>query len=170
MAVGEAIHERVVWVRDETGRKRAVTIESSDPREADRIVALCRKLERKSEREAKRWSRRHATFTDVGIRDTTEGVSGAKVMGGYPWEGPRFDFALLLGESPTWAGPGSLEVWGERSGWTCRFCGHYGEDVPIVAYCLGCDRSGRDRAIPVGKERTEAKKAPEKGGLKGGKG
>lgn len=61
---------------------------------------------------------------------------------GNPWEGPRFHFSLLLGEGrPMWLGGGSKDDLGR-----CGVC--HGAKLPGYAYCLDCDRSGRDREIP----------------------
>jgi hypothetical protein len=93
------------------------------------------------------------------------------------WEGPRLGFAWLVGESPTWSGPESVWLWdSERAAWVCRFCSHL-ERLPAVAYCLGCDRSGRDRAIGEPTGADLGKRAAERGrvyappvGIKGGTG
>jgi hypothetical protein len=91
---------------------------------------------------------------------------------GFPWEGPRFRFEWLLGESAVWAGPGSRWLYDLDWGAYCRFCGAYVR-LPENAYCLGCDRSGRDGRIPPPteldlKKRVEGRKAYRKGKLKGG--
>jgi hypothetical protein len=107
-------------------------------------------IRRAARREEERWRARHVAFSDVGIDPgrVAEGGRPRPKATGYPWEGPRFAFELLLGASPSWAGEDSLRVEvAER--WRCRFCGHYGRGLPRVAYCLACDRSGRDREIPA---------------------
>ncbi len=101
---------------------------------------------------------------------------------GYPWEGPRPKFTLLMGESPTWDGPGAwfelreVEARGgpfvrkfygdERGHGACRICGALGE-LPPYAVCLHCCRTGRDGEIGVGAPRTEPKRH-RPGKLKGG--
>lgn len=63
-----------------------------------------------------------------------------------PFEGPRLHYSLLLGESPTWSGPESLWLYfldGQR---VCRFCFHLSK-MPAYAYCLHCDRAGREMLI-----------------------
>jgi hypothetical protein len=83
---------------------------------------------------------------------------------GNPWEGPRYTFSHLLGESPSWppldAGlgvdesgkvvVGSVAIdaetqrvvrWdGER--WVCAFCA--GQKLEAHQACLSCARTGRD--------------------------
>lgn len=168
-AASAALHARVIHYRDDSGRVRSVRIESTDPAEVDRIAAAYRALERASDKAEQRWAARNTTFTDAGVRDAVSKPVGGDVKGGYPWEGPRFEFPLLLGESPTWSGPDSLLL--RKSGQkrkACRFCGHYPNGLPDTAYCLGCDRSGMDPLIEKGKPRTRTK-LPPKGALKGGK-
>jgi hypothetical protein len=163
---------RVIYYRDDSGRLCSSRIESTDPAEVVRWSAVMARLERASADSEKRWRVHHATFTDASLQPdrVTKTVQGRPSQGGYPWEGPRYDFALLLGGSPTWSGPESLWLWHSgRKRWVCRFCGHYGARLPLVAYCLACDRSGRDLVIPKGKRRTEAKE-PKDDGLKGGVG
>lgn len=163
------VYARVIHYRDDTGRVVSARIESTDPAELDRAVRLFNKLERRSEDERKRWAKRHTTFTDAGVKTVTEMPAGPDAKGEYPWEGPRFDFSLLLGESPTWSGPDSLRV--RKAGSTrktCRFCGHYRKGLPSTAYCLGCDRSGMDLLIGKGRPRKRTKLPPQ-GALKGGK-
>jgi hypothetical protein len=71
-------------------------------------------------------------------------VKVADRWAGNPWEGPRLRFSWLVGESRTWAGEPVVEVNGERY---CTIC--WDRWLPGWAYCLGCDRSGRDREIPT---------------------
>jgi hypothetical protein len=63
-------------------------------------------------------------------------------------------------------------VWddeGEEVG--CRYCAQYLGDLPMIAYCLGCDASGRDLAIPKGiprRTRNPRPKSKKDDGLEGG--
>lgn len=169
---GRTIHARVVHYRDDTGKLRESRIESTDPEEVDRWAVAMARMERASADGERRWHDRHVAFTDASIRPEaivkTRAVRASQ--GGYPWEGPRFTFALLLGEGAVWSGPDSLVVWDAgRKRWVCRFCGHYRRGLPVTACCLGCDRSGRDLVIPRGKPRAELAK-PKADGLKGGVG
>lgn len=79
----------------------------------------------------------------VARRRTREGK-------GSPWEGPRYQFALLLGESrPGWDGGPVRDSLGR-----CGVC--HGAKLLAVAYCLCCDRSGRDAAISGGNRDASA--------------
>lgn len=88
-----------------------------------------------------------------------------------PFEGPRMSYSLLLGESPTWAGPESLRLYWTDGRVTCRMCGHL-RRMPGYAYCLACDRCGRSHLIPPLKGKVGARKSytPAADGLKGGVG
>lgn len=88
------------------------------------------------------------------------------------WSGPRLAFRWLLGEGWPWSG--GLALWehipdpssGEMRT-RCRFC--KGNTLPHYAYCLGCDRCGRELRIPPPVERALARhKAEARKGLKGG--
>lgn len=74
-----------------------------------------------------------------------------RVDPGNPWEGPRYTFTHLLGESPSWpplsgdgiVDPESQGVWKwTGQGWACAFCG--GAKLEVHQACLSCDRTGRD--------------------------
>jgi hypothetical protein len=105
---------------------------------------------------------------------------------GYPWEGARPTFSLLMGESPTWSGPLGLvefreleDVDGEKVEVTklygvewdgsqpCRLCGSIAE-LPEYAACLHCCRTGRDHEIGAGAARRRDR--IESSNLKGGVG
>jgi hypothetical protein len=80
---------------------------------------------------------------------------------GNPWEGPRYHFPLLLGENrPGWLGGECRDGAGR-----CGVC--HGARLPLVAYCLACQRCGRDGAIPTSAEPAR-RRAPRGGKLKGG--
>lgn len=69
-----------------------------------------------------------------------------RVDPGNPWEGPRYTFTHLLGESPTWPGQGvtihDQRLWRERRGaWVCAFC--EGKKLEPHQACLGCGSAGR---------------------------
>jgi hypothetical protein len=114
------------------------------------------------------------------------------------FEGPRYRFPLLLGQSRNWSGPlGGLDP--RETGAVCRDCGRPvvaarirltttdghrvdthvvrpcvlpAEPLPTHAYCLTCDRCGRDNAIRPATERpsrTRRVYAPDPA-LKGGVG
>lgn len=174
MATAELI-TRWITFRDERGKPRSVRIEASSEAEIGRIERLYARIERQSASAEQRWHKRHTTFTDAGM---APGAVKAQAelpasKAGYPWEGPVFSFAYLLGESPIWSGPASLwlEVPGPKGSvrYACRFCAHLAE-LPITAACLNCTRTGRDRVIPKGAPRTTRKKLPVADGLKGGLG
>jgi hypothetical protein len=66
---------------------------------------------------------------------------------GSPWDGPRFKFTQILGESGTWRGePRYFE-----------FCG--GKPLASYQYCLDCDRCGKDHLIPTPGEQVR-RRAP----------
>lgn len=159
---GGKVHSRVLFYRDDRGHLHAVTVEAEDPAEVERVARLFRRVERASAGADDRYAAKVTTFTDARIEpnDVQWMPEGEEAKGGLPWEGPRFDFALLLGESPTWSGPVSMWLMegeaGETVPWDgkgrkrrCRFCSHLRE-MPLVACCLngGCSRTGRDLAIP----------------------
>jgi hypothetical protein len=74
---------------------------------------------------------------------------------GNPWEGPRYHFPLLLGESrPGWLGGECEDAEGR-----CGVC--HGAKLLPVAYCLGCQRCGRDKDIP-GPNQITTKRPPAK--------
>jgi hypothetical protein len=85
-----------------------------------------------------------------------------------PFEGPRLSFSWLLGESPTWSGPESVTLYYPEGQALCRFCFHL-RRMPAYAYCLGCDRAGRQHLIPPAplRKRVKARKGER---LKGGTG
>lgn len=90
------------------------------------------------------------------------------------FEGPRLRFSWLIGESPTWAGPWSLRITAADGSIVCRFCGHLAK-MPSYAYCLGCDRCGREALLgplgPLGRRvRGRRAYAPDPSGLRGGVG
>src|SRR5215218_10310395 len=71
---------------------------------------------------------------------------------GNPWEGPRFTFSLFLGEHrPGWNGGVSIDERGN-----CGIC--HNHRLPPYVYCLGCDRCGRDAAIPSPPEQVRRRR------------
>lgn len=68
------------------------------------------------------------------------------------WSGPRLKFRWLVGESRTWGD----EVWLWREGLieTCPIC--RGAGLPTFAYCLCCDRCGRELEIPKAEKTAKA--------------
>lgn len=169
---GRTIYSRVVRYRDDTGKLCESRITSTDKDQLNRWATAIRHMEQVSAQREKRWHDQHVAFTDASIRPETIAKTQAvrASQAGYAWEGPRYTFALLLGEGAVWSGADSLWLWhAGRKRWVCRFCGHYGRGLPLVAYCLGCDRSGRDLVIPKGRPRAEVSK-PKDDGLRGGVG
>lgn len=152
----------VLTYRDDAGTVQEIRVTAADPGELDRIRRAYHDLERTSERQDRAWKAKHANFTDAKVKpgQVTKRPVGTPRASGYPPEGPYFSFALFLGESAVWSGPDANLAWirGRR---VCRFCGHFRRGLPLVAYCLGCDRSGRDSVIPRGRPRTEAVRRPE---------
>lgn len=96
------------------------------------------------------------------------------------FEGPKYRFSLLLGSGSIWHGPlGAIKQNGVPScGWCgrpvvvravaytlrdgTRFAGHTVRPAPqevepleAYAYCLNCDRSGKDRAIGTAEPKPE---------------
>jgi hypothetical protein len=70
---------------------------------------------------------------------------------GNPWEGPRFTFTHLLGESPSWpplSGDAAIDAQGQQvvrwdgERWVCAFCA--GQKLEAHQACLSCARTGRD--------------------------
>ena len=118
-----------------------------------RVVGAVRQATR---REAKKWRAQHISFTDAKIDEgrVVEKPAPKTDDGGYPWEGPRLHFALLLGSDPTWPLPDPVDG-------LCPGCG--GGQVPAIAYCLACDRSGQDHRIdPPSRRDLERRREPVK--------
>jgi hypothetical protein len=111
--------------------------------------------------------REHLVKKPEGLeRVAEEDRSGGELFG------VRLAFRLLLGSSATWKGGAGLICAREDPetglwAWECSIC--RGAKLPSYAYCLGCDRCGRELAIG---QATEAEKsesvATEVDGLKGG--
>lgn len=111
------------------------------------------------------------TCTDVGI-DPDQVVDGVRRDGtyvGFAWEGPRFQFDRLIGESRIWNGPP-----GRLPDGRCEFC--LDSEIETSTLCLGCERSGRDKQIPrptgydLERRRERKRRAHVRGRLKGGVG
>ena len=157
------------FYRDESGRLAECRVTFDGPAEAEKWGRVMRRLERAAERRRRKEAEKTVTFTDAEIDPgrVSRSPELRPSQGGYPWEGPRYSFTLLLGESARWSGPDSTRRVDEATGkHVCRFCGEYRSGLPLTAYCLGCDR---DEVIPKGRERTE-RKGPKADGLKGGVG
>jgi len=123
---------------------------------------------------------RELPFADVSMRgpdgdieplnpDLLDGDIAARRIGqrfisiGNPWEGPRHRFPVLLGYArPGWNGMPCIDERGE-----CGIC--HGQRLAAYAYCLACDRCGRDASLPTcpAHERPRPIRAD---GLKGGRG
>lgn len=147
--------------RDGRGHLQELRVSRADAR-------AVRAIRRTAKRAQKRWESRHVTFTDAKIN--AKGLRAhqrPRIDGGYPWEGPRFHFDRLIGEGEVWAGPVVVEVEGQRY---CTLC--WDRELPPDTYCLGCDRSGRDRDIPPPSPSDLALRraqAPKRDGFRGGK-
>lgn len=109
------------------------------------------------------------------IEGATEELARYWGAAGHLWEGPRFRFDWLMGESACWSGPESVWLWHSGLGlWVCRFCGHL-VALPDIAYCIGCDRSGLDARIESPTKADLAKRVEGRkvytppDGLKGGR-
>jgi len=152
---------KLVPYTDAAGRRHWVEVEADTARALDNFDRAMRKRERAYRAHVR-------TETDVKIRRevrprkersagrlrgylNVELETAFRVMNrvdpGNPWEGPRFSFSHLLGESPTWMS-GTMNsdqnVWRDVGGvWVCGFCG--GGKLQTHQYCLGCDRCGRDK-------------------------
>jgi hypothetical protein len=152
---------------------RKATLRYTDYRGVQHSVRVSAKLARELatfQRWAKRrdalFRRHHILATDLKAKGTHRSNGDADVLEleGYlnfemetasiryngratanAWQGPRFRFSLLLGETPTWSGPASLWVTNDQGELVCRFCGHLAK-LPIYACCLNpdCCRTGRD--------------------------
>lgn len=156
---------------DGDGRRRSVWIEADTARELEN-------LERRYRRAEAKHHARHVRLSELSSRLgyplRLDELERAKELlkrhrrefddFGNRWEGPRFDFPWLVGESRTWNGD-------PMHGAYCEFCG--GSPLPSSAYCLGCDRTGRELEIPAPtaadlKARRGILK-PKNDGLKGGR-
>ena len=161
--------------------------------------ALARSIEEMdaAEREReKKYRAKHRTATDLksnaNLWDSRRKTSKARPTG-RPWQGPRFTFRLLLGESAIWDGPASLWLTregkpcrpgeepivdddgrrvGRSKGQRCRLCGHFAHGLPEYAMCLNdaCSRTGRDREIRKDPPRAKPKAPPVDAVLTGGRG
>ncbi len=159
-------YRRTLWYRDEWDCQCQVRIEANDPQELARIVALYAEIEEESRREEKSWKAQHGRFADldapIGPDQFAEAARAKGHQEGFPWEGPRYDFPILLGNGLPWDGPraqviqveaedGSgeervryLESAGPRE---CPL-GHADEPLRPQSVCLLCCRSGMDLVIP----------------------
>lgn len=123
-------------------------------------------IERADRRGEAKWREKHVLMTDLSPEqvapDRTQPTKTKREDLGNPWEGPRYHFSHLLGESQIWSGP--------QRGGRCRIC--RGGKLDLGCYCLGCDRSGRDLAIPrpTSAELRRIRAHVQEPGLKGGVG
>ena len=157
MAEGNAVEiaDRLVTIRyrDAHGHTRELRATRTEAR----AIWATRQATR---REEKRWRAQHISFTDAKIDEgrLVEKPAAKGADGDYPWEGPRFHFARLLGSGPTWPLPAPVAG-------RCPACG--GASLPTITYCLACDRSGQDHRIDppsrrdLERRREPARKAPE---------
>jgi len=154
---------KLVPYTDAAGRRHWVEVEADTARALDNFDRAMRKRERAYRAHVR-------TETDVKIRRevrprkersagrlrgylNVELETAFRVMNrvdpGNPWEGPRFSFSHLLGESPTWPGEARIEdqvLWRwDGAAWVCGFCA--GRKLEAHQVCLSCDRSGRDRDL-----------------------
>jgi predicted Fe-S protein YdhL (DUF1289 family) len=106
---------------------------------------IIRRLDESAKRRETRRKAREKTFSEMGMDE-------GKIRGGNPWEGPRLRFRWLVGESRTWDGE-AVGSWIPGLPQFCRIC--YGAELPAHAYCLGCDRTGRDEVIGSWRRREE---------------
>lgn len=148
------------------------------PELAERI----HRMDRAQQERDRRRRKREKCFTDLGIdgrhiRKRLESLA----LKGNPWEGPRFQFTLIIGESRIWPGPraedvgpliayrierGGLDDWCKlvRPGYPdpCEFCKSL--PLPSIGYCERCNACGRDgdaRLIPSAADlRLRAPKGP----------
>jgi hypothetical protein len=136
---------RLVHYRDARGVVREILVEASTAAAIDRVQREFRRRERG-------WRTRHATFTDTEIGDVEAKPVPMLAAGASDWEGPRYQFGLLLGLDRAW--PLAEDPCGRR-------------DLTPGEYCLGCDRSGQDLHIP-GPGAVARRRAHHKGPLRGG--
>jgi hypothetical protein len=154
----------VIRYRDAHGHLQEIRVTAAQRR-------AIRAIREKARREHQRWKRKHRTFTDIKLNPAS--IRNADLPGhdlGSPWEGPRYHFSWLVGESRTWAGPESLVAFdldpdGRCANIRCAIC--QGQDLPSGAYCLACDRSGWDMSIPTPGD-VPIITAVQQGDLKGG--
>lgn len=111
------------------------------------MADMLRRLDESAQRRETRRKAREKTFSEIGIDQ-------GKIGEGNAWEGPRLRFTWLVGESRTWDGE-PVGPWVAGLPEFCRIC--FGAELPGYAYCLGCDRTGRDDVIGKGSRREEAK-------------
>lgn len=118
------------------------------------MADMLRRLDQTEARRERRRKEREKTFSEMGIQ--------AGLIVASPWIGPRLKFTWLVGESRTWDGEPTGEIEGEPC---CSIC--LGAELPPNAYCLGCDRCGRELEIP-GPGQVARTVAPKAGELRGG--
>lgn len=130
--------QEVIRYRDANGFLQELKVTSSDAR-------AIRAVRQAARREEIRWKSRHRSFTDMEIDAGSVAEAPLPTReSGLPWEGPRIRFPWLVGESRTWHGNPIVLIEGS---WYCSVC--WGQWLPEVAYCLGCDATGRDASIPA---------------------
>ena len=140
-----------------------------------RATALAiRRIRKKYKRDREKWDARHVDFTDLSrdvnadqkVPEGSNQLLGPKRRSqqGNPWEGPRFSFDRLIGESRTWRGDPVINGW-------CTFCNR--APLSTGECCLGCTRTGKDHLIPTptpADHKRLNRYRPKDDGLKGGKG
>lgn len=159
----ETLKGKLYRYRDSEGRVHDIWVEARTKTALETIDQYCRRQDRK-------WEKQHVAMTDLsrdGKVTADAGQATASVRQsqlGNPWEGPRYSFSHLLGESRTWNGEPFVDGY-------CKFC----HQLPLgeETLCLGCTRSGKDDMVPRPTKADLAKRrppAPKNDGLKGGKG
>jgi hypothetical protein len=136
-------------------------------------------VERRSRRADERWERRHEPLggDDLAILDDATRRRVRLRDDCSPLPPPRFEFNFYLGDDPRWYADGVTERLkpqrtrrrkGQRRP-PCPIC--RGQWLPGDAYCLGCDRCGRDRMIPRPHpaELAKMRAHDQDDGLRGGK-
>lgn len=156
---------KLIPFTDAQGRRHWVEVEADVARDLDNFDRAMRRRERA-------YRAKLRTETDVKarreVRPRKERAAGRlkgylnveletayRVMqrtdAGNPWEGPRYTFSHLLGESPSWPPLDGEAVINEASQtvvrWdgervVCAFCA--GMKLEAHQACLSCARTGRD--------------------------
>ena len=137
--------DRTIRYRDRYGNVQELRVTKATARVYNSIM-------RSYTRACKKWERKHVDFTTLegpdakrrmDVADDSRRLTTGQHNGRADrsqWEGPRLQFERFVGESQVWDGPPGKDARGK-----CECC--HGVELEPAAYCLGCDKCGRDNLV-----------------------
>lgn len=140
-------HQRLLWYRNSAGRWSSVLVEASTARQIENLARRYRRAD-------SLYRKRHVLLSELSSEagyelrpeEMEKAVENRRKARrehdniGSVWEGPRIQFAHMIGQTETW--------WGEPvEDGHCTLC--LDEPLPAETLCLGYNRSGEDRFIPA---------------------